>query len=281
MFNRFRMKKSEKGQGLTEYVLIFAFVAGIAFMMFGGNGSLKGTLVDTITKTYDILAGLFSEEKTYADYFNRWRDTPLAQLKNESSGERLKADQEALALLARAFIGRKADGEGGVKELMQSLTAGEHLKKLDKFADLNGDGYSDATLVPLSYQLYNLDGENGYTWLDTDNNVATMGVLTNDAVVYRNQDVDNPERLANNGHGRTIVQDRIFYSDGMISDNGQRTINLRLHYDSTGTVDSVDITARKGKYNGTIANGLNLHVTESTYTQNDKDYVSNPTLPRN
>ena len=30
--------KNEKGQGLTEYVLILAFVAGLAMMIFGGGG---------------------------------------------------------------------------------------------------------------------------------------------------------------------------------------------------------------------------------------------------
>ena len=49
MLNQFRIQKTEKGQGLTEYVLIIAFIAGLAFMMFGGNGSLKDTLVNTFT----------------------------------------------------------------------------------------------------------------------------------------------------------------------------------------------------------------------------------------
>ena len=51
MLNRLRRMIKEKGQGLTEYVLILAFVAGIAFMMFGGNGSLKDTLVNTLKQT--------------------------------------------------------------------------------------------------------------------------------------------------------------------------------------------------------------------------------------
>lgn len=34
----------EKGQGLTEYVLILAFVAVVAYMMFGPDSSLKKTV---------------------------------------------------------------------------------------------------------------------------------------------------------------------------------------------------------------------------------------------
>ena len=37
MLNQFRRKIREKGQGLTEYVLILAFVAGIAFIIMRQN----------------------------------------------------------------------------------------------------------------------------------------------------------------------------------------------------------------------------------------------------
>ena len=44
------MKKffAEKGQGLTEYVLILAFVAGLAFIMFG-DSSLRSTVSSTFS----------------------------------------------------------------------------------------------------------------------------------------------------------------------------------------------------------------------------------------
>ena len=44
------MKKffEEKGQGLTEYVLILAFVAGIAYVMF--SGGLKSTVSSTFSE---------------------------------------------------------------------------------------------------------------------------------------------------------------------------------------------------------------------------------------
>lgn len=72
-------------------------------------------------------------------------------------------------------------------------------------------------------------------------------------------------------------EDGIFYSDGMIggSDNPLRTVNLRFHY-TNGQVDSVDIAARQGKWDSISIDNLNLNVTNSGYTVNDKDYVLYP-----
>ena len=38
---------TEKAQGLTEYVLILAFVGALAFMMFGTEDSMKSAVVST------------------------------------------------------------------------------------------------------------------------------------------------------------------------------------------------------------------------------------------
>jgi len=46
MLTSMRKFFKEKGQGLTEYVLILAFVAGVAYMMFANNG-LKSTVSST------------------------------------------------------------------------------------------------------------------------------------------------------------------------------------------------------------------------------------------
>lgn len=99
MLNQFRKTIKEKGQGLTEYVLVLAFIAGIAFMMFGGNGNLKGTVVDTFTETVRILAGLFDEKTD-------WGHADPSTFNDSNSGERLAYDQNALANLADFFIGK-------------------------------------------------------------------------------------------------------------------------------------------------------------------------------
>ena len=46
---------SEKGQGLTEYVLILAFVAGLAYLMFTETG-LKKTVKDTFSASQSMIS---------------------------------------------------------------------------------------------------------------------------------------------------------------------------------------------------------------------------------
>ena len=211
------------------------------------------------------------DDKTYQYYFDKWRDTPLDQLKTVDPAERVIADQKALELIAKAFIGKNYEG---VKELMRTFTRGEDLKKIEQFDPKDGlNGYSEATLVPLAFELVR-DGTGGYyTWLKTEENKNLVSqVLASNADIVGKQE---------SGIARTKVEDGILYSDGVITDVGNvlRTVNLRLHY-TNGSVDSVDITARQGNYSGNVIEGLNLNVTAQGYTLNDKDYVKNPNLPR-
>ena len=99
MIHQIRKILREKGQGLTEYVLILAFIAGIAFMIFGGNGSLKGTVVGTFSETVRILGGLFDEKTD-------WGHADPNTFGTANSAERLAYDQNALANLADFFIGK-------------------------------------------------------------------------------------------------------------------------------------------------------------------------------
>lgn len=56
------MKKyfAEKGQGLTEYVLILAFVAGVAWLMFGNGSSLRTTVSSTFSASQSMISGAAS-----------------------------------------------------------------------------------------------------------------------------------------------------------------------------------------------------------------------------
>lgn len=283
---------NEKGQDVVEFALLCAFCVGIGLFVrevgfseaIGSSYSagkpelLTAAIGNNYVNHTDSNEQQQSGEKTYTDYFNEWRDTSLSELANKDKAERIKADQLALQLIAKAFIGKKyTDAEaGGVRELMTTFTRGENLKKIDKFKPADGqNGYSEATLVPLSYQLVNEENGSYYTWLQTDENRNLVSqVLANNAQIVSKEESGNLKR--------TKVEDGIFYSDGMISSDGNqlRTVNLRLHY-TNGVVDSVDIAARQGGWNGTVVSGLNLNVTESGYTVNDKDYVLNPNLQRN
>lgn len=263
----------EKGQGLTEYVLILAFIAGVAFMMFGGEGSLKGTLVSTASETNRLLGGLFS--KTYSDYFHEWRDWSSQQLRDISSDERLKADQEALAIIARKFIDLS---ETEVKNLIASLSKNRNgvvqFQNASNYKE-SDNGWSQ-TLVPLSYQTNGLDDtQQKYIHLDFNDNVNTVKYLSDDAKAFRGKDKQGnlpPGNIYSDNDA--VVADRIFYSDGMILQQGdnataddKRMVTLQVHYEG-GVVDKVRIQARTGNTvndmnkNDNIVNGLNLEVTK-------------------
>lgn len=112
MLNRIRERISEKGQGLIEYVLILAFIAGIAIMMFGSGGSLKDTLVNTVTETNRKLAELFSDERTYASALRDWGKLSKGDLADISNDDRIKMDQQALANIGSFFLNKsKSDVE--------------------------------------------------------------------------------------------------------------------------------------------------------------------------
>ena len=56
MLTSMRKFFSEKGQGLTEYVLILAFVAGLAYIMFGGDGTLRQPVSSTFSKSQSSIS---------------------------------------------------------------------------------------------------------------------------------------------------------------------------------------------------------------------------------
>ena len=257
----------EKGQGLTEYVLIIAFIAGVAFMMFGGNGSLKGTVVGTFTETVSILANLFGEDDgyvtaskiNYTKAFNDWRDKSSEELKElASSAERLKADQEGLASIANCFLGLTQSqveklmgvGVGNNQNQGYSNTFSSAPSWLTTNLDASrmgpvNDNWSEI-MVPLSYWNTNLDND-GYIWLEASKNVNLIKDMAGE--------VDRPITATKNNvpvthdgkdFQRTGLTDRVFYSDGMIgSDSSNRAVTVQVHYNGD-TVDQVRVQAVEG-----------------------------------
>lgn len=60
MLTSMRYFFTEKGQGLTEYVLIFAFVAMIAYAMIDGELGLKSTVSNTFSDSYSKIGNAAS-----------------------------------------------------------------------------------------------------------------------------------------------------------------------------------------------------------------------------
>ena len=256
MLNQFRRKIREKGQGLTEYVLILAFVAGIAFMMFGGNGSLKGTLADTLTETVRIFAGLFDEDKAYAGYFTDWRRLSDADLASIENSKRIKADYQLMFELAKTFIGKNSD---------------EATALLGRYTTLDQDGNTPAAVAG--------DGEHSNqlvllaTWdhFSDNKNWTTLGRPNQGN--YTLQTLTNNEAEIKSGSGGGKTNDRVFFSDAMTLDTTGRRVTAVLNYGSDHTVESVSViaqteTSRDTKIYVDIP-GYNLTVRGSSYTVNE------------
>ena len=262
MLNRFKKKISEKGQGLTEYVLILAFIAGIAFMMFGGNGSLRGTLVNTFSETVSILGGLFGENdgyvtasQKYPDYFKKYKGengiVTTEDLKaNYTQEERLNADREALALIAAYFLDKTNTGVQDQMKQFSKAYNGCDQWLTDNLSDsrMNAveDGWSDI-LVPLSYRGMDYDTEGAY-WLESSNNSELIKKMA------------GSENVVNTGrwNNKSQTKDRIFFSNDMIgSGSSDRAVAMKVHYNDKGVVDKVQIAAQKGtKDQATPTNGI-------------------------
>lgn len=158
MLNQIRRTIREKGQGLTEYVLILAFIAGIAFIMFGGNGSLKGTLADTFTETHKILAGLFKDTPDWG-HMDVDRD-----FNSGNQAERLAADQKTLENIAKFFLNK---------------TKGEIIGMLNidnKTGAVKGEGEgvsADGSVITLGWFVKNDKGGTDFVLTNTESNGKT------------------------------------------------------------------------------------------------------------
>ena len=179
MTNLIRKTIKEKGQGLTEYVLILAFIAGVAFMMFGGNGSLKETVAGTFTETVRILAGLFDEEPDWGHM------DPSKDFNDSNSQKRLEADQQALKNIASMFLGKSKNEVRGMLnggEDTNGVSADGKVQILGWFVQNDQDG---SFFVNRTAQLSNPNNElkgtlnaeginNIYSWMQGDKD-GTLG----------------------------------------------------------------------------------------------------------
>ena len=249
MLNRLRRMIKEKGQGLTEYVLILAFVAGIAFMMFGGNGSLKDTLVNTLTETNRILAGLFGDKTD-------WGHMNTSAFNAENQGERLAADQSSLENLANFFIGKPEEevrllfenpeishtsGQDVLLGWFISTDTGNHF--LAK--NLKSDGaytFENGVTRPTSDYIFNwMLGDYG----DKNGNYKYSYDATNNYLVS-----DYPISQYNNSNLH-------FSSDDFEPGTGGNGVKLSLTFDKTGPKAQWKVTSATVKLDGASAHDPN------------------------
>lgn len=239
MMNQIRKMIREKGQGLTEYVLIIAFIAGVAIAMFGSGGSLKDTLVNTFTETQKILAGLFDGDNKYVTAFKKWSNLSKSDLENEDAAARLAADQAALDNIAKILYGK-------TQEELKNLTGQNMYANGGKnfFGTTNGQN----------------DGPKGDEYGDNKYSVLLMNYQDKDTqnasgidIGYKNetylntgwlQGTDGDSNATSNKDWKdTSTSTRYFYSDGMINNDYGSQVRAQFHIGSDGTVDSVRVFA--------------------------------------
>ena len=246
------LRKNEKGQGIIEYALLLAFIAGLA--MFLHTGGLKQVLFDT----FDSIARVFREDREYAACFEEWRSTSSDALRAmKNAAERLDADRQALTKIAAEFLGKNGNGVHEQMLYFSILYASGNTPQWivdsvsNNYAIVDSDGWS-GVMIPLSYKTNDLDTD-GYFWLESNNNVNTVALIAPDAETHmkdtNNNIVANDGTVLPDSKAKTVLRDRIFYSDGMIAQGNDtadnRTIALKVHYDENGAVDKVRIMAQK------------------------------------
>ncbi len=267
MLEKIKNVTKQKAQGIVEYALLLAFVVGIAMMLNGAN--LGGAIKGTFEGVADYLGGYVTASKNYGAYFKDWRSLQSDELREIPSADRLKADQEGLALIASFFLGKTKDE---VVKLMTDSNdgftnrydAGGDWLDDNVNADRMGpgeDGWSQI-MVPLSYWNTDMDGEfnasggKGYSWLECSKNVNLINAMADGAVEKVNAGKNNE---VINYNGRTATKDRLFYSDNMIgSDSKDRAIAMKVHYNGD-KVDQVWIAAQTGTEQ-LVRNNKNVYI---------------------
>ncbi len=239
---------SEKGQGLTEYVLILAFIAGIS-MMFTGGG-LKSTLVNTFNETNEILAGLFNDENKYAAMLEKYGKAGRKSLVNLSwtnstnytmgddivpNADRIAADEAALENLANLFMGMD------VKDVKEKIFINEGL----------GNQYFNGTAINLGkYSDHN----------SVENPGSEKEVLTNYQMNGRRYTRDEMAHWLQGDYGNIKstsgsyttngydTESRYFFSNGMIDPNGSDSEIFAKITSTDNKVTGVTVyTVRKGE----------------------------------
>ena len=260
MKNTIKKRITEKGQGLTEYVLILAFIAGVAMAMFG-NGGLKTTVVNTLTDTVEILANLFTEPEpnSYRAAYAKYSKTKWSDLyHNESTAdERFQADLDALKLIGNTYLDMT---RGDLENLLEGRSIPDKdLLYNEDSPTSNGItiiNYKDKTINDNEYKASLLGGQveesNFSPWEKSQKAVLAMtGKTEFDSNSYYN-----------NGTWM-LSTEKLFYSDGMLAptDNDKQ---VKANFTFEGTGKDAKVTS------------VHLYVSQHNGIDNNYDMQNHP-----
>jgi hypothetical protein len=215
--------------------------------------------VNTITETNSKLAGLFKDVK-YADMLKNLGKKPLSDIKKEDNANRIAADQEALANIAKYFIDN-------------NMTRAQ-VKKILGNNDPSSNNLIGGVLIANYFDYYTDPGMEG------DPNVSGM-----DPKNGFGKKTGNLTDLFQGGYDPSVTttydsQSRFFFSDNMINDNygngdgylsEERSIRISMQFNGTGddaTIESARVRVNRGPATQNI-NANNAATTNSYFRELD------------
>ena len=245
------LKQNKKGQGMTEYVLILAFIAGVAFMIFG-NGGLKETVAGTLNKAVELIASINGDakESKYLTAFKKWSTMDYDKLVNTSKSERIAADIDGLTNIANYFNALD----------MNLLDAKEFL----------GENYLDHIQLNSDPEK-KVDGAQILQYWGTEDNESSLSkIRATSALDWMQQNYNTNYDKTYTGNWSGVTQsERYFFSDEMNSNEGssEKKVKVAFTTDGSGNITGTRVWVTQYRNYGTYSTNTQITATDESGNQ--------------
>ncbi len=240
---------NRKAQGIVEYALLLAFIAGLGMMLQGGG------LANAVKGVFDNTAELFAnidQQNSYKTAFSKWRHTKRSELFGNAatSDERFQADLDALKIIAETIAANVSTKEDAAAFLNTNINKNE-LKynenspmndgiKLLNYFDETGESDPNYTgnFINSTYYVNGDNEDRTISWLTGNSGVSSAYNTSKEIESYRWYD-------------KYPSTDRYFYSDAMLFDSGsnEKRVMANFKFDNNNNVTGVHVFVKQYKDN--------------------------------